>query len=97
MTGSRSSATTSSIRSERSAAPRLAVDAQEIAAHQLFQPSHAPAALLQVGGEAAIAVDGIVRLDHRIDVHAFAGRGDARLDPLERPFPQTLLGLGVQQ
>src|SRR5215207_334902 len=97
MTGSRSSATTSSIRFKPSAAPCLAVDSQEIAPHQLFQPSLGPAALLQVGGKAAITVDGIVRLDHRIDVHAFAGRGDARLDPPECPFPQPFLGLGVEQ
>ena len=43
-----------------SAAPRLAIDAEEIAAHQLLEPRLAPAALRKVGDEPPIAVDAVV-------------------------------------
>ena len=52
----------------RSAAPRLAVDAEEIGAEQFLQPRLAPAALRQLPGEAAVAVDAVVVGDDREDV-----------------------------
>src|SRR6185369_17724376 len=57
----------------------------------------APAALFEVADEAAVAVDAVVILDHRIDPDRFARRGDAGLDALLLPGLELGFGCFVER
>ena len=59
-------------RAVRLAAPRLAIDAQEIAAEQFLQPPHAPPAPLQIAGQPTVSVDAVIGRDQRIDARRLA-------------------------
>src|SRR5207248_7019444 len=87
--GSRPSAT-SSTSPDGSAGPRLAIDAQEIAAKQLLESRLAPASLLEVGREPPVSVDAVVVGDHRPNVQSFARRRNSGIDPRLHPFVELL-------
>src|SRR5688500_6517933 len=65
-------------RTDRSSAPGVAVNPQEITAEQLFQARGRPAATRKRAGKAPKAVDAVVVGHHREDPRPFARRGDTR-------------------